>query len=226
MAFQHFPRELQGFFKALKKNNSKDWLDAHRADYDNLLMEPAKDFVEAMGPPLQKIAPGIRAEPRVNGSIMRMNRDTRFSKDKTPYKTAIHFIFWEGAGKAKDSPGLYLKFDDKEVGMAVGMMGFDPARLDRFRKAILDDVSGKALEKAIKSAAKPPYDLRDPHYKKVPRGFDADHPRGDLLRQNSLVVGGEAPLPDALYGGDFVAHCVHEFKKLRPVQAWLSEHVA
>jgi uncharacterized protein (TIGR02453 family) len=138
-SFSHFDPALKDFFAGLRANNSKAWVDDHRADYDALLMEPAKKFVAAMAPAMKKNSPQIQADARVNGSIMRMNRDTRFSADKTPYKTAIHFIFWEGAAKPKDGAGLYLKFDEKEVGMAAGLMGFSPAMLEKYRQAVLDE---------------------------------------------------------------------------------------
>lgn len=224
--FSGFPKGVRGFFKDLKQNNSKAWLDANRDRYDGLLMEPSKQFVAALEAPLKKIAPNIRAEPRVNGSIMRMNRDTRFSKDKTPYKTAIHFIFWEGAGKAKDSPALYMRFDDKNLGLAVGTMGFSPDELVRYRRAVIDDVAGKALVKAISAVTKDGVTtLREPHYKRVPREFDADHPRAELLRHAGLVAGGDRPLPDELFS-DPVSHVVAQFKRLRPLQKWLVDNVA
>lgn len=223
--FTGFPKGVQGFFKALKQNNSKAWMDANKSEYAALLMEPSKEFVAAMEAPLRKIAPGIRAEPRVNGSIMRMNRDTRFSKDKTPYKTAIHFIFWEGTGKAKDSPAFYMRFDDKNLGLAVGMMGFSPEELSRYRRAVLDEKSGKELVKAIAAIIKDGITtLGEPHYKRVPRGFDADHPRADLLLHAGLVAGGDCPIPDALFA-DAVGHVAGQFKKFRPLQAWLVDNV-
>ena len=83
-AFDGFPKTATTFLKGLAKNNSKAWFDANRADYESGLLEPCKDFVVAIGPKLAKIAPDIHAEPKVSGSIMRINRDTRFSKDKTP----------------------------------------------------------------------------------------------------------------------------------------------
>ena len=91
--------------------------------------------------------------------------------------------------------------------------------------AVLDAGAGKALEKAIKPSAQTPYALRDPELKRVPKGFEADHPRADLLRHQSLVVGGEQKVPKDIYAGDAVGFVIGEFKKLRPVQKWLVDYV-
>jgi uncharacterized protein (DUF2461 family) len=70
-------------------------------------MKPARQFVLAMGEQLRQIAPGVHAEPEVNRSIFRIHRDTRFSKDKTPYKTNLELLFWEGEGHRMECPGFY-----------------------------------------------------------------------------------------------------------------------
>ncbi|MEM6991152.1 MAG: DUF2461 family protein, partial [Myxococcota bacterium] len=90
--FDGFPKQTLTFLKGLGANNDKAWFTAHRADYDNYFMEPAKHFVVALGERLAKSSPGIHAEPKVNGSIFRINRDVRFSKDKRPYKD--HLDLW------------------------------------------------------------------------------------------------------------------------------------
>ncbi len=223
---EYFSKDLQKFLRDLKANNTRAWMDAHKADYGRLLMEPAKDFVSAMGPALQAFAPNVRAEPRVNGTIMRMNRDTRFSKDKTPYKTALHFIFWEGAGKPREHPAFYLRFDDRHVGLGAGLYGFSDAQLAKFRKLVLDDAKAPGLMKVLVEAEKASGQSRNsPDLKRVPKGFDAGHIRAELLLYKSLSVGGDRPLPDALFDGDFVAYCAGEFQKLRPLHRWLVDNL-
>jgi uncharacterized protein (TIGR02453 family) len=85
MTFSGFPKDTIRFLSGLRKNNDRSWFEGHREQYQVGFVEPAKAFVEAITPRLHKIDPGIRAEARVNGSILRLNRDLRFSKDKTPY---------------------------------------------------------------------------------------------------------------------------------------------
>ncbi|NND02169.1 MAG: DUF2461 family protein, partial [Acidimicrobiia bacterium] len=83
--FAGFPAETQRFLRELSSNNTKQWFDAHRNDYDDYWVTPAKAFVAAAGDALQGLAP-VEAQPKVNGSIFRVNRDIRFSADKRPYK--------------------------------------------------------------------------------------------------------------------------------------------
>src|SRR5438876_5955775 len=98
------PAEGIQFLRDLRANNNKAWFDAHRKVYEEYLLEPAKQFVLDAGERLRKIAPGIHAEPRVQGgSILRINRDTRFSKDKSPYKNHLDFFFWEAGSGASMS---------------------------------------------------------------------------------------------------------------------------
>jgi uncharacterized protein (TIGR02453 family) len=94
--FAGFPPATLRFLGDLAENNTKAWFDEHRADYESNWVAPAKAFVSAAGEALTDLAPRIEAQPRVNGSIFRVNRDTRFSKDKSPYKDHLDFWFWEG----------------------------------------------------------------------------------------------------------------------------------
>ena len=95
-AFSGFTKETVDFFTQLKRNNKKIWFDEHKPDYDTYVMTPSREFVFALGDRLEKLSPGIHADPRVNKSIFRIYRDTRFNKDKTPY---IRLIWRCGGGR-------------------------------------------------------------------------------------------------------------------------------
>jgi len=105
IAFAGFPDGTFRFLRGIAKDNSKDWFEAHRTDYEQSYVEPAKALVAELGPKLQKISPGVKIEPKVNGSLFRINRDVRFSKDKSPYKTHLDLWFWEAEHRGWDSPG-------------------------------------------------------------------------------------------------------------------------
>ena len=92
--FNGFSKELVQFFKELEKNNTKQWFDQHRNEYEECVLSPSREFVAAMDSRLRKIAPEVNAIPKVNQSLFRINRDTRFSKDKSPYKTCMGIWFW------------------------------------------------------------------------------------------------------------------------------------
>jgi uncharacterized protein (TIGR02453 family) len=97
-------------------------------------MTPARSFVTAMGEKLRKIAPGIVADPRVNKSIFRIYRDTRFSKEKTPFKTNLGIWFWEGDLPRMESFGFYFHVEGKKMMLAAGVYMFQKEQLEAFRK--------------------------------------------------------------------------------------------
>jgi len=226
-AFSGFSRDLPAFLGELRENNSKAWFDENRHRYESVYLEPAKAFVAAIAPDLHAVSPAIAAEPRVNGAVMRVNRDIRFSKDKTPYKTTMDIHFVEGATKLKSNPAYLFRFTAEAFHIGVGAHGFNKAQLAAWREALVDDTAGKAFRTALSAASKAGYD--DPggqHYKTVPRGLPADHPNADFLRFNMFyLTREESPPPDALFTPQAVDNCMAAFHALRPVQAWLVDQV-
>jgi len=101
--FAGFPEGPLEFLGGIRAHNTKDWFDAHRDEYEKFYVEPAIAFGAAVGLRLARIAPEIVTDARVNGSIFRINRDTRIAKDKRPYKDHLDFAFWEGERKASVS---------------------------------------------------------------------------------------------------------------------------
>jgi uncharacterized protein (TIGR02453 family) len=219
--FDGFDPALQRFFVELGAHNEKAWFEAHRADYERLYAEPAKAFVAAIGPGLAKLAPGVEAVPKIGGAIHRIHRDTRFAKDKTPYKTALIMRFAAG----KTSPAYMLRITPTALGIAVGMFGFEPDQLARYRDAVAEPKTAKALRAAIAKGEKAGYALGEPHLKRVPRGFDPDDPAGDLLRYKGLHLGGDRPAPPELFGPEATAWCIARFRELKPVHDWLTSNV-
>ncbi len=224
--FAGFPPQTLEFLRGLGENNDKAWFTAHRADYETHYLEPAKAFVAALGDRLAGIAPEIQALPKINGSIFRINRDVRFSKDKRPYKDHIDLWFWEGEDRKQGSSGFFFRLRHDRVLLGAGMHGFPKEHLVRFRDAVDDDTSGAALATVGKTLARADIALEGQSYKRVPRGYDADHVRADLLRHGALHAGVTLePLPTQLHGAAFVGLCMRHFKKLLPLHRWLVDHV-
>lgn len=107
-AFENFPMKTVGFLKKLSKNNSKEWFEEHRDDYNSKFLEPAFQFVTEMGDKLSSIAPDIMAVPKIDKSVFRLHRDVRFSKDKSPYKTNLGIYFWKGKRKWKAPGSIFI----------------------------------------------------------------------------------------------------------------------
>lgn len=222
--FAGFPREGLDFLAGLGEDNTRAYFDAHRDVYESALLQPAKAFVVALGEELRRrVSPGLRAEPRVNGSILRINRDTRFSSDKRPYKDHLDFWFWEGDGPSRAYPGLFMRLRPATVMLGAGMHRFEPAALAAYRAAVISDEMGPALEDALVAAtAVRGVTVGGLSLKRVPRGLDAEHPRAELLRHGALYVGGEWKLPRAASGRAFVGWTADRLERMAPVERWLA----
>jgi uncharacterized protein (TIGR02453 family) len=222
--FAGFPQDGLDVLAGLAADNTREYFDAHRATYESALLEPAKAFVVTLGEQLRShVSPGIRAEPRVNGSILRINRDMRFSADKRPYKEHLDMWFWEGDAPSRERPGYSVRPKSATVVLSAGMHRFEPAALAAFRAAVDDDRRGEALEIAIDDAtARREIRLGGLAYKRVPREYDRDHPRAELLRHGALYVSGEWKLPRVVSGPKFVGWVADRLLDMAPVERWLS----
>src|SRR3970282_1259516 len=109
MSFSGFSKDTARFLAGLSRNNDKAWFDAHRTDYEAHFVEAAKRFVEALAPRLKRIDSSLQAIPKVNGSILRIHRDIRFSKDKTPYKDHLDLWFWSGSNRGWGGSGFFFR---------------------------------------------------------------------------------------------------------------------
>jgi len=215
-----FPLEAARFLGALRRNNRKDWFDKHRTDYQEDVLEPAKEFVIDLGGRLRTLRPRVRIDPRTNYGVKRINRDIRFSKDKKPYKDHQTLWWWEG-GEKEGSPGYWFDLRPKTVILAVGLYMAEPKVLERYREFVLDDRRGGALDRMVKGFERKGYKLEGPTRKRVPRGFDPDHPRARYLKQDGIYAWIETGLPQ----GDFARHCFTHYRRLTPLHEWLMEIV-
>jgi uncharacterized protein (TIGR02453 family) len=220
--FAGFPKGTFAFLRGLTKDNSKAWFNARRDDYDRFYIAPARAFVAALGPRLKKISPSVQFEPKVNGSIFRINRDIRFSKDKTPYKDHLDLWFWHGARGGWSAPGFFFRLCADRLILGAGMHRLEKAQLDAFRAAVVDGRAGAALEKVIdKVRAAGPYVIGGATRKTVPRGFDAEHPRAGLLLHEGLWAEIDGKPDRSIGSAAFVDYCVAEFAAMWPVGRWL-----
>ena len=179
--FRGFPLESVAFLKDLSENNNKTWFAEHKGDFEKHLMEPARDFVYEMGNRIKEISPKVVADPKVDRSIFRMYRDTRFSKDKAPYKTHLGIFFWEGTRPKMDCPGYYFHLEPPNLMLAVGMHCFSKELLGRFRDRAVHPLHGPDLAKsAAEVTSVGNYEIGGQHYKKTPK-------RGPILNMKTRI---------------------------------------
>lgn len=223
--FGGFPTATRTFLEGIAATNTKAWFEEHRELYQEGYAEAGRAFVEAIGPDLRKISPEVRFEPRINGSISRINRDIRFSKDKRPYKDHLDLWFWHGENKGWDFPGFFVRLTPKVIWLGAGMHALHGDMLTRFRDAVVDERSGKSLLAAIgKVEAAGPYVVGGKTRKQVPRGYDKGGSRADYLLYEALYAHNESPAT-AAYASDFGKVALVHFKNTWPIAKWLLDEV-
>ena len=216
------------FFRGLTKHNNKPWFEAHRADYEREVRDPMRALIEEMDVRFRRFAPEITGDPK--RSMFRINRDIRFSKDKSPYKThaACWFNHQSRSGKVGGegeggSAGFY--FHLAPTGSFVGAGIWMPARpvLDKIRDAIAENV--RAFERLVRQPAvvKRYGGLDDDKVlKRMPRGFPEDHPGAPWLRYQSFTIGRRLKQAEAI-GPRLPALLEADFKVMLPFVRWLNK---
>lgn len=203
-----FPKAALDFLGGIERNNNKAWYEEHKSDYHENVLEPLKMLVTALGAALSRKLPGLKYDPRVNGSIFRINRDTRFSKDKRPYKTHAAAFLWVGPADKLACPGVYFHLEAETLILGSGVYMFAPTSLVHYRKFV-SEMGGDELASAIHKAEKSGFGVGGESLKKVPRGFPPDHKHAELLKMKGLYVGKNYP-SSIVTEGDLVGWLVSE----------------
>lgn len=208
---QHpFRPALFRFLKDLAENNRRDWFQDNKSRYEEVARGPAMELIAALAPGLAKISPHIRADPRpVGGSLFRIHRDVRFSKDKRPYKTQIGIHFRHVEAKDVHAPGYYLHLEPGASFFGCGIWHPDAKVAARIRQAIVDEPAmWKRALRAKRFASR--LSLEGQSLKRPPRGFPADHPLLSDLKRKDFVATCKLAQRDVT-GADFyksyLEHC-------------------
>ncbi|GAB5406554.1 MAG: DUF2461 domain-containing protein [Aureliella sp.] len=185
--FKGFPAETFDFLSDLGENNDREWFAKNRDRYESSFLTPALDFIEAIKKPLDRAAPCLVAEPKKSGgSLLRIYKDTRFSKDKTPYKTNLGIQFRHMAGKDIHAPGIYVHIACDECFLGAGMWR-PPGDVVKAVRAYIEasDSDWKKMRRGKKF--REAFEMYDDRLKTAPRGVAKDHPLIDELRLKSYI---------------------------------------
>jgi uncharacterized protein (TIGR02453 family) len=222
--FTGFPSGAFLFLRQIAANNNKPWFEGHKAEYVENLQLPAQALVVALGERLRSVFPDIGYDPRPHGgSLMRIYRDIRFSKDKSPYKDHIGANFWDGERKGQGS-GFHFFMDAQGARLYVGYHEFSKSLLEAYRAAVLDGRRGKQLQTAVDELRrKKGYAVGGEQSKRVPAGFDPGHPRADLLRYKGLY--GQSPHIEVktLQSPGLVDRCLEYAQSMAPLHRWFKQ---
>ena len=199
------PRDVFVFLAELRRHNNREWFNANKDRYLAEVRDPIVAFIGSLAPSLGRISRHISVDPRPSGgSLMRIYRDTRFSRDKTPYKTNVGIHFGLKAPRDFEAPGYYLHLAPGEVFMGAGIWHPGADTLRAIRAAIVKDPRG------WKQARRAGLSHDESTLKRPPRGFDPGHPLIEDLKRLSFTSGAEfserqACAPD--FAARFVAAC-------------------
>jgi uncharacterized protein (TIGR02453 family) len=219
--FEGFKDADGKFFKALAKNQSREWFQAHKDDFEEGWNLPMKSLLAEVHDAIDSAFPHCDLD---GPKVFRIFRDVRFSKDKSPYKTHIGgFIATKLGGKTMEVPfALYMHVGQPHSFAAAGHYMMSGPQLERFRKAVADDKRGKELDKILAKLAKKKFTI-DSHdaLKRAPKGFDPDHPRIDMLKRKGLTVSFPAMPKGALATRKLVPWIIAGVKETAPLVEWL-----
>ena len=209
MTFSGWPEGALDFYVGLEADNSKSYWHAHRAIYDECVKGPFTELSTLVAREFGAL------------HVFRPNRDTRFSKDKTPYKTAAAAVT-EGEGGAS----YYVQISATGLFAGSGYYHLERDQLERFRAAVADTRTGPKLAAAVAEVRKKKYEVgaRD-SLKRAPRGFDPDHPRVDLLRMKGIHIGRTFGTPRWVHSAGAAERIVTAWRDAAPVNRWLDRNV-
>lgn len=188
MADPYFTNKTFTFLDQLKKNNTREWFKANQDDYEEHVRGPALEFIENFGPALERISPHFLAIPKKSGgSLFRIHRDTRFGKDKTPYKTNTGLHFRHERAKDAHAPGFYLHIESGASFMGVGIWRPPTDAVYQIRAAI--DANQKEWTK-ITSASRfvETFEQVGESLVRPPKGYDKEHPLLDELKRKDFIA--------------------------------------
>jgi len=214
------PRRSLAFLRALKRNNRREWFQPRKEQFDADVREPMLAIVERLADDLRSIAPEIVVDPKT--AMYRIYRDTRFSENKTPYKTHVAAVFpWRGLAK-HEGAGLYFHVSPDEVWMGGGMYSPQTAQLQAVREHIAGNV--RRMRAIVESPGfrRQVGDLEGERLQRVPHGFPKDHAAAEYLKYRQFLAGRELP-PAFACNPKFYSTLITVFRQVAPLARFLNE---
>lgn len=217
-----FAPTLFEFLEQLADHNNRPWFQENKRRYELLVLEPAMTFIRAFRPRLTKISPYfVASDQRVGGSLMRVYRDTRFTKGGEPYKTNVGIQFRHEQGRDVHAPSFYVHIEPGECFLAAGLWRPDPVALGQVRQAIIarpDRWRRASGNRRFRER----FSLDGNSLKRPPRGFPADHPLAEDLKRTDFIGVESLTEHDVLDRG-FLDHVAASFTATRPFMRLLCD---
>jgi uncharacterized protein (TIGR02453 family) len=215
--FPGFPPEGIQFMRNLARHNQREWFQPRKPIFDAQVKQPMRQLVEAVNAAMARFAPEYVTDP--DKAIFRIYRDTRFSKDKTPYKDHIAASFPRRGTPA--GAGYYFAVSHKEVAIGGGIWMPAPETLLAIRTHVAGHYQGFRRMVQARAVKQLFGELQGEQLSRVPKGFDAGDPAADLLRFKQFLLYVELE-PDLATGPELYAEIVKRFRALRPFLEFLN----
>ena len=222
MQFSGFPKEGLSFLSDIIINNSKEWLDAHKDEYEKYILAPNRAYVKEMGEHLQILVPNIHAIPKINKSLFRIYRDARFHR-LDPIKERIGLIFWQGDTHRMQSSSFYMHYDPFEIFVAAGIRRFKPPLLATYRAYIKNDAKRENLHHILEALKKKGYSIPEPQYKRYPEGLDKEDPYAYLYLYGAMYAYTTFPPDDIFHSEALIARNFKIYEDMFDLHQWVYE---
>jgi len=207
------------FLRALKRNNRRDWFNAHRDDYEAHVRQPMTSIIERLASDVRGFAPEIVASPKL--SMYRIYRDIRFSENKAPYKTHVAAVFPTRGLPKHEGAGLYFHVSPTEVWIGGGMYAPQMPQLHAVREHIAANI--KRLRTIVESPGfRKQIEIEGDKLQRVPRGFSKDHEAAEYLKYRNFIAGCEFPSAFAT-SPSFYGTLLRVFRHVAPLARFLNE---
>lgn len=215
-----FTQDLYDFIHDLSENNNRDWFQANKTRYESHLAQPALSFIEQMEPAIKHVSPHYTAiAKKIGGSLFRIYRDVRFSKDKSPYKTTVGIHFRHEAYKTAYAPGFYVHISPGECFLGAGIWHPQSNDLANIREYIAEHYD--EWEAIInQSVIEQHFEMQGDRLSRPPRGYTKDHPAIEYLKYKDFIA--IKPIdPESVLSGDFIDHVGESFMDVQAMMAYL-----
>ena len=221
MTFGGFPEEGMAFLRRLKKNNKREWFQPRKELFEQSVKTPMVGLVESVNSELAKFAPDYIVEPAK--AIYRIYRDTRFSNDKTPYKTHIAASFWRHGMAKHAGAGFYFSVAPDEIEIAGGVYMPGPEELLALRSHIAENADRLRRLVKARGLVRLMGELKGDTLSRVPKGFAPDHPAADLIRMKQWLYYVTDMEPALAKTRKIATDIVERFRAMEPVISFLDE---
>ena len=217
--FNGFSEQTIEFLNNLKKNNNKTWFEEHKEEYEFYLLQPFKAFVGEFGQFMLSIDPYLDVTPAVNRTISRIHRDTRFSKDKSPYKCSMWVTFKRQGKDWQDAPGYFFEISTNSYRYGMGFYSASTDTMDKLRQ-LIDEKSQKFFDAFEVYSAQSIFKIEGEKYKKQFSG-DLDNNILEWYQRKNMYFVSNRHIDDLLFSLKLTEELMHGFSILKPIYEFL-----